>query len=449
MKLSNFFKSIKIEENIYAVFNSLLMDIFFVDKEEYEKIIFLMSDNTVELCRAGIYVKDDEQDEKALQLLRKEYSILNRKVEILYFIVTTGCNLRCKYCFEENSQFNNHCEKNMSLETALVAAQKYLSYLENEDIESPQVIFYGGEPLANWQVVKNVVEFMASKNNKIKFNIVTNGTLINQDIANFIAKYDIEVGISLDGPKEINDVNRVFRTSEKSVYDSVMEKIKILKDEKVRYGLSITISENLLKRKEDVIGWIRSSKLSSVFYNLYHYGEKTNKWKELYNDMSDYLIESYDNVAYFGIADGRINRKVDSLLEQKFKFSDCAAVGANQLTVKPNGDVIICHGYVKTNKYILGNIIDQNISELINHPQSNMWVNNAPIYKDKCINCEAIYICGGGCSMQSETLFGGIENVDEAFCIHSKKSLIWLLKKLYKASIEQISEKGDNDNVEG
>ena len=50
--------------------------------------------------------------------------------------------------------------------------------------------------------------------------------------------------------------------------------------------------------------------------------------------------------------------------------------------------------------------------------------------------------------MQSETLFDGIENVDEAFCIHSKKSLIWLLKKLYKASIEQISEKGDKDNVE-
>lgn len=101
----------KIEENVYSVFNSLLMDIFFADTEEHEKIISLTSNNTVELCRAGIYVDDDEQDEKALQLLRKEYSMLNRKVEILYFIVTTGCNLRCKYCFEENSQFNNHCEK--------------------------------------------------------------------------------------------------------------------------------------------------------------------------------------------------------------------------------------------------------------------------------------------------------------------------------------------------
>lgn len=449
MKLSRFFKSIKFEENVYAVFNNLLMDIFFVDTEEHEKIISLTSNNTVELCRAGIYVDDDEQDEKALQLLRKEYSMLNRKVEILYFIVTTGCNLRCKYCFEENSQFNNHCEKNMSIETALVAAQKYLDYLENEDIESPQVIFYGGEPLANWSVVKKVVEFMASKNHKIKFNIVTNGTLINQEIATFIAQYDIEVGISLDGPKAINDANRVFRTPEKSVYDSVMEKIKILQDKQVRYGLSITISENLLERKEDVIDWIKNSNLSSVFYNLYHYGEKTDKWKNFYNDMSDYLTESYDNVAHLGIADGRINRKVDSLLDQRFKFSDCAAVGANQLTIKPNGDVIICHGYVKTNKYVLGNIINQSISELINHPQSNMWINNAPIYNDKCINCEAIYICGGGCSMQSETLFGGIRNVDEAFCIHSKKSLIWLLKKLYNASIEQINEKGDKDNVEG
>lgn len=448
MKLSRFFKSVKIEENIYALFNNLLMDVFFVDTEEYKKIISLTSNNVVELCKAGIYVDDEGQDEKALQLLRNEYSMLNRKVEILYFIVTTGCNLRCKYCFEENSQFNNHYEKNMSVKTALIAAQKYLDYLENEHIDSPQVIFYGGEPLVNWLVVKEVVKFMASKNSKIKFNIVTNGTLINKEIASFIAQYDIEVGISLDGPKTINDTNRVFRIPEKSVYDSVMEKIKLLQDNQVRYGLSITISEHLLERKEEVIEWIKNANLSSVFYNLYHYGEKTDKWEKLYNNMSDYLIESYDNVAHLGIADGRINRKIDSLLDQRFKFSDCAAVGANQLTIKPNGDVIICHGYVKTNKYVLGNIKDQSISKLINHPQSNMWINNAPIYNDKCINCEALYICGGGCSMQSEALFGGIENVDEAFCIHSKKSLIWLLKKLYKASIEQINEKGDKGNAE-
>ena len=449
MKLSRFFKSIKIEKNVYAVFNNLLMNIFFVDAEENEKIISLTSNNIVDLCRAGIYIKTDEQDEKALQLLKKEYSMLNRKVEILYFIVTTGCNLRCKYCFEENSKFNNHYEKNMSVETALIAAQKYLDYLKIEHIDSPQVIFYGGEPLANWLVVKKVVEFMTSKNSKIKFNIVTNGTLINEEIATFIAQYDIEVGISLDGPKTINDANRVFRVPQKSVYDSVMEKIKILQDKQVKYGISITISENLIERKEEVIDWIKNSNLFSVFYNLYHYGEKTDKWEMFYNDMSDYLTESYDNIAHLGIADGRINRKIDSLLNQKFKFSDCAAVGANQLTIKPNGDVIICHGYVKTNKYVLGDIRSKNVLELINHPQSSVWINNAPIYSDKCINCESIYICGGGCSMQSETLFGGIENVDEAFCIHSKKSLIWLLKKLYKASIEQINEKGDKYNVEG
>ncbi|MBR1883334.1 MAG: radical SAM protein [Clostridia bacterium] len=420
------------------------MDVLFVDSEEYEKILSLTSSNTTELYNAGIYIDDSKQDDDALKILIEEFKNNNRKIEVIYFIVSTGCNLKCKYCFEENSKFNNHYEKNMSIETALIVANRYLEYLDNEEIESPQIVFYGGEPLINWRVVKKVIEYISSQNANIKFSIVTNGTLINDEIVNFISNYNIDVGISVDGPKLINDKNRIFRKSpENSVYEDVIKKLELFNKKDIPYNLSITISENLIDKKDEVISWIKKSNFHNIFYNLYHYGGKCTDWENLYTNISEYLIDSYEKLSQFGIIDGRIVRKIDSLLNQKFKFADCAAIGANQITIKPNGDVTICHGYVKTDRYILGNITTQSLFDLINHPSSDDWIKCCTLYKEQCLNCEALYICGGGCSMQSETLFDELKNVDRAFCIHSKKSLIWLLKKLYLASMEQILTKGE------
>ena len=98
----------------------------------------------------------------------------------------------------------------------------------------------------------------------------------------------------------------------------------------------------------------------------------------------------------------------------------------------------MCHGFTKTDKYILGNITSNSIEELICHKANTKWINMAPIKNDICLDCESIFICGGGCSMQSEALFGNVCEIDKAFCIHSKKSLLWLLEELYKHSKEQI-----------
>ncbi len=447
MQLSKFFKAIRLEENVYAIFNTLLMDVVFVDKKEYEEILKL-NFKLYSLLSSGVYVQNEIADKDALDIMQTAYKQLNKKVEILYLIVSTGCNLGCKYCFEENSKFNNHKEINMSNNVALKAVEKYLEYLENPDIDNPQIIFYGGEPFVNWDTIKSVVQYVKSRNSKIKFNIVTNATLIDHEQASFIAENDIELGVSLDGPKQINDFNRIYRNTENSVYDSVFKSIELLKSVGVKYGISITISQTLIDNKKQVLDWLKTLNVQSIFYNLYHYGEETDEWEKFYNDMSDYLIESYEYCSKIGIADGRLNRKVESLLDNKIKFSDCAAIGANQLTIKPNGDVVICHGYVKTDKYILGNILDKDINELLEHESVVDWQNKAPIVKEECLDCDALFICGGGCSMQSESLFGSINNVDKAFCIHSKKSLVWLLKKLYMVSKNNNLLKGEKHYVE-
>lgn len=438
MKLSNFFHYVQVSDDIYAIFNSLLMKVLFVSKKELESICdFSFRDSNV-LTECGIYVESEASDSRALSAIRKQYYNTNRMINVMYFIVSTGCNLRCKYCFEENSVHNNHCEQHMSLKVALTAAKKYVNYIKIKHIREPQIIFYGGEPLINWDIVKAVIKYVKRHIRDISFSVVTNGTLITDEVAVFLHDNDVSIGVSIDGPSYINDKNRIFRNSTDSVYVSVVNSIQALRKHSVNFSLSITISEAIIENKEDVIEWIKEFGVQNIFYNLMHYSAKVDNWDDFYEKTSQYLIDSFETLNKFNVFDGRISRKIDSLLDGKFKFADCAAIGANQLTVKPNGDVTICHGFVKTDKYVLGNIMYDDVEKLIEQQSSNTWIKMSPILRDECLSCESIYICGAGCSMQSEALFGNLSAVDKAFCIHTKKTLYWLLLKLYNASIEQI-----------
>lgn len=445
MKLSNFFNFIEVKDNVFAIFNTLLMEILFVNRQEFLDVLHLNGDVDT-LIKCGIYVRDDERDNMALELVKSRYISNSKKVGLMYFILSTGCNLACKYCFIENNISNNHSEINMSNDLAILALDKYINYLnDNPDIEEPQIIFYGGEPFVNYSVMKNLVNYAKSKNSNIVFSLVTNATLIDDDIIDFLKANNISVGISIDGPKKINDANRIFRNSDESVYEQVISTIEKFKFNNLNYGLSITISKDLLENKQEYFDWIKKLNTPNIFYNLYHFSEteKNVDWESFYKEMDSFIFDSFDLLHPLGISDGRIARKIDSIFNKEFKFSDCASIGANQLTLKPNGDITLCHGYCKTSKNILGNIKKNSIEELIQTSNADLWTKLPPISRKECLKCEALYLCGGGCAVQAENLFDSITSIDKCFCIHSKDSLKWIVNKIYSF----IAEDANNSNV--
>lgn len=433
MKLSKFYSAVELKDNVFAIFNSLMMDILYVHKNYLDCIInFKVSDKEKkELLNKGIYVKSEKQDYDAIDIVKKRYDFFKGKINIMYLIVTSTCNLACKYCFVENCTFNNKTEINMSLDTALEAIKKYGDYIFNNKIIDANLIFYGGEPLVNWEVMSAVIDYVKKEELPIKLSMVTNATLLTVDKIEYLSKNDVEIGISVDGPKELNDLNRIYRTSKDSVYDKVISRFPMLEMKKCKYGLSITVSKEFLKYKKEVVEWLKQLNVKSVFYNLYHYTSYETDWKEYYEEASEFLLYSYSELITHEINDGRIIRKIESFFENEFKFSDCGAIGGNQLVVKPNGNVCVCHGYFKTNKYELGNINKNSINELIATKEFEFWKNRCTLNNPKCLNCEALFICGGGCAIQSEALFGDREHIDEPFCIHSKKTLEWILQKCY------------------
>lgn len=432
MILSKFYKKVKIKDNLYAIYNSLIMDVIYADRsniEKIEKFKVTLKEKT-KLKDSGIYVKSHIIDEEALLKLKERYERVTGKVHIMYFILSSACNLGCKYCFIENCQFNNKKEINMKRKTALTALEKYTHYLKKNNLKG-LIIFYGGEPMINWEVIESVLNYAKKIDAPIDFSMVTNATLLTPDKIKFLAEHKVEIGISIDGPKSLNDKNRIYRHGNKSVYDEIIKKFPTLKMEHCKFGLSITVSEDFLDQQDEVLIWLEKLNISSIFYNLYHYTSFDENWQEYYEKASKFLLKSYGVLSRKNIYDGRLIRKIDSVVNNEFKFSDCGAIGGNQLAIKPNGDICICHGYLKTDKYVIGNINKNSINEVLETEEIRFWRQRNTLNNKECLNCDALFICGGGCAIQAEALFGNRNEIDKPFCIHTKESLKWILKNGY------------------
>ena len=124
-------------------------------------------------------------------------------------------------------------------------AKKAIDFLREHSVDSPEVNigFYGGEPLLEFPLLKKAVEYSEQQfeGKKLTFNITTNGTLLNDEMIYFFQDHDVSLMISLDGPKEINDKNRVFANG-KGTFDTVAKQISRIREIAPQYGAKLQIS---------------------------------------------------------------------------------------------------------------------------------------------------------------------------------------------------------------
>lgn len=438
-RFSRFFHKIKMKDNNYVIYNSLIMEPLSITENELKFLKNYVINNTNnfenkknlelldEVKKNGI-ISTDSQDVEAYNRLIKCFED-SRSLSVIYFLVTSNCNLACKYCFLEKEDKNKQ-DKNMSIDIAKIAIEKYICYLKKYNIKNSTIIFYGGEPLINWEIVKTIIKRVTLEKN-INFNctIVTNGTLLTKEINDFLLKHKVNIGISIDGPKEINDKNRIFKSFNGSVYDKVIDIIKNKKNLK-QICLSMTLSPDILKNKNEIFEWLKEIGVKFIGYNLYCPTKNELNWEKYGEDSSEFLVESYENLNEH-LLDDRIERKIESLTKREFKFTDCGAMGGNQVVIKPDGDICICHGYEKIDKYTIGNIKDIDYDDVLNSEEINFWKKRLPIYTEECLKCEALFCCGGGCPNRSEILFGERKEIDKVFCIHTKRILHWYLEKIF------------------
>lgn len=152
---------------------------------------------------------------------------LNNRLNTITLQVTQQCNLRCSYCAYSGTYENRiHNDKSMNIDVA----RKGIDILVNNSSESPKISvgFYGGEPLLRADFIKECVHYAKkqSEGKEVTFHMTTNGTLLSENIIDFLVENNFSLLISLDGPEEMHDKNRVFAANGKGTFKSIVNNIE-------------------------------------------------------------------------------------------------------------------------------------------------------------------------------------------------------------------------------
>lgn len=186
--------------------------------------------------------------------------ILREGLNQLTLCATEDCNLRCKYCiYSDNYEYSRgYSQKYMNFETAKKALDHYFSLLEEAKRYNPckrlAVGFYGGEPLLNFELIKRCVKYIekAYSDYKILHTITTNASLMNKEKADFLMQHDFSIAVSLDGPEEEHDRNRVYANG-KGTFKDIMKNVSYIMEKGYEKISSLAIFDwksNLFKLHE-------------------------------------------------------------------------------------------------------------------------------------------------------------------------------------------------------
>ncbi len=371
-----------------------------------------------ELYRAGQLFAPDSYEEIAKNWNKKSV------VKALCLHVAHDCNLRCKYCFADTGEFHGgRCL--MSAETGKKAIDFVIkSSGARKNIE---IDYFGGEPLMNFGVVREITEYAKAEGEKhgknFRFTVTTNGILLNEDIKKYINENMSNVVQSIDGTKETNDRMR-YRVDGSGSYDSIVPKFQDLAESRNqdRYYVRGTFTAYNKDFAKDVIhladlGFKQTSVEPVVAPETEDYALTKEDIPVIfreYEKLTEEYIKRYKEGKGFNFFHFMIDLDQGPCVVKR--LSGCGA-GHEYLAVAPNGDIYPCHQFVGNNDFLMGNVDSGTIDEKIKSyfEKSNIYT------KEKCKNCFAKFYCSGGCCANAWNFNGDINKPYELACEFEKK----------------------------
>ena len=345
-------------------------------------------------------------------------------VKALCLHIAHDCNLACKYCFAEEGEYHGR-RALMSFEVGKKALDFLVANSGNR--VNLEVDFFGGEPLMNWDVVKQLVAYGRSlekpNNKKFRFTLTTNGVLLNDEVMEFVNKEMSNVVLSLDGRKEVNDRMRPFRTG-KGSYDLIVPKFQKLAESRnqTNYYIRGTFTRNNLDFSEDVkhfadLGFKQMSIEPVVGPEEDPYSIREQDLPQImeeYDKLALEYIDRYKKGNGFNFFHFMIDLTQGPCV---YKRLSGFGSGTEYLAVTPWGDFYPCHQFVGNEDFLMGNV-----DEGIIKPEIVKEFGNCNVYsKEKCKNCFAKFYCSGGCAANSYNFHGTINDAYDIGCEMQRK----------------------------
>ena len=348
-------------------------------------------------------------------------------VKALCLHIAHDCNLACKYCFAEEGEYHGR-RALMSFEVGKKAIDFLLENSGNR--RNLEVDFFGGEPLMNWNVVKQIVEYGRSKetefDKKFRFTLTTNGMLLTDEVMEFANREMSNVVLSLDGRKEVNDAMRPTRGG-KGSYDVIVPKFKKFAEQREGvkdYYIRGTFTRNNLEFSKDVIhfadlGFRQTSMEPVVGEEDESYAirwEDIPKVKEEYDILAKEYIKRKKEGRGFNFFHFNIDLKQGPCVAKR--LSGCGS-GTEYLAVTPWGDFYPCHQFVGKEEFLLGNVD----TGIVKNDICNEFKLCNVYAKPKCRDCFARFYCSGGCAANSYSFHGDITDTYDIGCELQKKRI--------------------------
>ena len=334
-------------------------------------------------------------------------------VKALCLHIAHDCNLACRYCFAEEGEYKGR--------RALMSAEvgkKALDFLvENSgNRRNLEVDFFGGEPLMNFDVVKEIVAYgrdlEKTHDKKFRFTLTTNGVLLNDDIMEFANKEMDNVVLSVDGRKE--------------VHDFIIDKFKKFADSRnqQKYYVRGTFTHHNLDFSKDVMhladeGFEQISVEPVVAPDTADYAiteEDLPILMDEYDLLAKEMIKREKEGKGFNFFHFMVDLEGGPCLRKR--LTGCGA-GNEYVAVTPDGDIYPCHQFVGRDGYRMGSVLDGTFDRDI----QAKFAHNTVLNKEKCRDCWARFFCSGGCAANAEAFHGDISQPYDMECQMERKRL--------------------------
>ena len=345
-------------------------------------------------------------------------------VKALCLHIAHDCNLACQYCFAEEGEYHGR-RALMSFEVGKKALDFLVAHSGSR--VNLEVDFFGGEPLMNWQVVKDLVAYGRSleepNNKKFRFTLTTNGVLLNDDILEFANQEMSNIVLSIDGRKEVHDKMRPFRGGQGS-YDLIVPKFQKVAEsrDQMNYYVRGTFTHHNLDFAEDVLhladlGFQQISVEPVVAAPEDDYAireEDIPYLKEEYDRLAKAILERRKKGQKFNFFHFMIDLQGGPCVAKR--LSGCGS-GTEYLAVTPWGDFYPCHQFVGQEKFLMGNV-DTGIT---NTDIQNEFKCCNVYAKEACKKCFAKFYCSGGCAANAYNFTNSINGTYDVGCELQRK----------------------------
>ena len=355
-------------------------------------------------------------------------SFKNREtvVKALCLHIAHDCNLACRYCFAEEGEYHGR-RAIMSYEVGKKALDFLVANSGNRT--NLEVDFFGGEPLMNWEVVKQLVAYGRSleeeHHKKFRFTITTNGVLLNDEILEFVNKEMGNMVLSIDGRKEVHDRMRPHRGGQGS-YDEIVPKFKKAAESRgqMNYYVRGTYTHYNTDFAKDVLhladlGFKQISVEPVVAPETEDYAICEEDLPQLlaqYDELAEEMIKRRKEGNGFNFFHFMIDLEGGPCVAKR--LSGCGS-GTEYLAVTPWGDLYPCHQFVGNEDFLMGNVDEGVLRTDIRDEfkQCNVYA------KEKCKDCFAKFYCSGGCAANSYNFTGNVNGSYDIGCELQRKRI--------------------------